>query len=688
MQTHKIKIIKRFASIFILMLVVVMLSSRCASISMPLGGPYDTLPPRVVMISPAYGTTGFDNKRVVITFDEYIVLKDQQKEFFTSPAMAKTPTLTIRGKSLQIDLTSPLDSNTTYALNFGNTITDNNEGNVFSGFRYVFSTGDYIDSLLMSGYTVDAYTGDTLGNVFINFYDDSTADSLMLVQNFGPEKMVSMDSTLVDSLSSVHPVDTLTKEQLLEIDSVLYKVKPNAIARTFSNGIFVAENLAAKDYRMYAFQDNNSNGSYDPGVDLVGFTDSIYNPLEMPSFMIWYDTIQRRLQAEPQTYFRLFKETFVNKRANLTGITRPERQRLYLTFTGADPKIEKIEFDSIPSEKVITEYLTQGKDTMSLWLSVLPEQMPDSIGGRLMYQRYDDFNNLQADTVRFNLGWREIISKEREREIEKAEKDGEPLQPETLKVRFGISGGKHNPEQRISLPFDVPVLSIDSSRIELLKLPTNDKGVEQKVAFVIEQDTAQIRQWWINSDWQANEKYRLTIPSEALKDISGLVNDTLKTEFTIDSPEKYATFVLNLNNADSDKEYIVQIIDQNKKVLKERNHLNGGKLKIEFINPGSVRIRILEDANKNGMWDVGDLLSRRQPEKVAVYKDDSNNENITAKLNWELEFDVDLEKLFAPVQMEDILDNIQRMELEAQKKRDEYRKQQNSKNQQNKGSMF
>lgn len=107
-------------------------------------------------MTPAFGTTHFKDKRILIEFDEYVQLEDQQKEFFTSPFMEQKPVLSIRGRSVQIDLKEDLDSNRTYALDFGSSVVDNNEGNPYVGLRYVFSTGGEIDSLLMSGYTVDA----------------------------------------------------------------------------------------------------------------------------------------------------------------------------------------------------------------------------------------------------------------------------------------------------------------------------------------------------------------------------------------------------------------------------------------------------------------------------------------------------------------------------------------------------
>jgi hypothetical protein len=112
--------------------------SDCAQPMTPRGGPKDSLPPVVVGAEPAYRTTNFNGKRVVIMFDEYVQLKDQQAQFYMSPFPEKKPTLMIKNRSVVVDLKSPLDSGVTYSLNFGESLVDNNEGNILHGLTYVF----------------------------------------------------------------------------------------------------------------------------------------------------------------------------------------------------------------------------------------------------------------------------------------------------------------------------------------------------------------------------------------------------------------------------------------------------------------------------------------------------------------------------------------------------------------------
>ena len=212
------------------------LMSRCASMMTPTGGPRDSLPPVIVNMTPDNFATGrptVGHGKIYIEFDEFVQLKDQQKEFFTSPQMKKKPTITLRGRGISVQLRDTLRENTTYALNFGSAICDNNEGNPLYSMRYVFSTGPEIDSMVLSGYTVDAYKADSVSKSFIYFY---IADSV-------PEPK--------------------------EYDSTLFNYKPQVIARAETNGIFLAQNLKPVPYRVYAFQDTNDNQMYEPSIDKV-----------------------------------------------------------------------------------------------------------------------------------------------------------------------------------------------------------------------------------------------------------------------------------------------------------------------------------------------------------------------------------------------------------------------------------
>lgn len=640
MSVKKRDITKTAALVVVLAFFSIGLLSRCASVAAPQGGPKDSLPPKVVAMTPAYGTTNFKGKRIYIEFDEYVQLKDQQKEFYTSPFMKKKPSVVLRGRGVQIDLQEDLDSNRTYALNFGSSVCDNNEAIPYTGLRYVFSTGDHIDSLVMSGYTVDAMSGDTVGNVYILFYDAA-----------------------VDSIP--------------DYDSTLFKATPVCVARSFPNGIFIAENLKPADYRIYALEDNNGNQTYEPGADRVAFLDTVYNPERQQPFEIWYDTVRKYMQADPQLQFRVFMDK-PYRRQTFLGAQRPLGNKVFLSFMAPQPEISELTFEGCDTIPMITEYMNSKHDSIVLWFDAAAETMPDTLRGRMIFKQHDSLMRLVADTQNFKLGWRAPKKKEDDK---KKKKEDEP-EPNPFKVQVA-GGATLNPEKDIVFKFDYPLKSLDTVAIVLEKLPGEEGGGDTvRVPFTFVQDTLKIREWAFSASWEVNQKYRLTIPAGTFVNTNRESNDTLRSEFTIESPDKYATLELNIKGKTPESEYIVQVLNMNGGLIKEVAHLRSGTHKLQYIEVGSVKIRLIEDLNGNGKWDSGVLVERKQPERVEMFVDENNSEEIVTKENWELVFDVDMNQIFAPVTMERMQNKIERDNLkmlqERMEKREEAAKKNNS----------
>ena len=478
---------------------------RCATIMTPTGGPKDTLPPVITLMTPDNFTTNFKDRKIYIEFDEFVQIKDQQKEFFTSPQMKKKPTITLRGRGISVQLRDTLRENTTYALNFGSAICDNNEGNPLYSMRYVFSTGPEIDSMVLSGYTVDAYKADSVSKSFIYFY---IADSV-------PEPK--------------------------EYDSTLFNYKPQVIARAETNGIFLAQNLKPVPYRVYAFQDTNDNQMYEPSIDKVGFLDSLINPALMPDFSVWYDSLRHYVTADPQVFMRMFTDVAF-KRQTLQQSERPARHKAMLYFGAAHPEVTGLRFDSIPAEWVIWDPQTVGRDTVALWFDVPSASLPDTIKGEITYFKHDTVNRLQEVTEPLKLAWRYIESKSEEKEREKLERERkraeaageeweEPEKPNPFKVNLSTTGDV-NPLDNLKLEFDYPLRKLDSAAVQLTY--TTEQQPEPRPAEVrFERDTANMRVWRLKSDWQLGGKYELLVPPGAFENIANEQNDSLRGTYTV-----------------------------------------------------------------------------------------------------------------------------------------------------------
>ena len=642
--------------------------TRCANIMTPDGGPRDTLPPVIVNITPGNFATNFKEKKIYIEFNEFVQIKDQNKELYTSPAMKKMPLITTRGKGIVITIRDTLKENTTYAIDLGSAIRDNNEGNPLNAMRYVFSTGDSVDSLICSGYTADSYKADSVSRTFLWFF---IADSLPDTPDY---------------------------------DSTIFNRKPDAIARAQNNGIFIAQNLKPVKYRIYAFGDKNDNQMYEPGTDLVGILDSTYNPAELPPFAIWFDSLRRYPSADPQLYFRMFTDkTF--KAQRLVEAVRPDRKQITLYFNTALPKIDSLLLDSIPSDKLIFDPRTKGKDTLNVWLNVPAESLPDTIKGKITYYRHDSIRQYVQTTEPIKVAWRLVESKEEQREREKEEKERQkaeqegreytpPQKPNPFKFKSSASG-EINPEKGIDMTIDFPLIEFDSTAVKLYKLEGDDKNpTEKEVERHFERDTMHIGHYFVRAKWESKSKYRFYIPKGSMTDVMGYQNDSISSSFSTFDPEKYSKIVLTVKGVEG-KQYIIQQTDASSKMQQQMCGVTSGKYTFNYVSPGEVRIRIIEDTNGNGQWDAGNVVERLQPERAEMFINEKGEDVFATKANWDIEIDIDMSSVFKPMTMENIIQiledkeasRIKKLSEEWEKRYLENQKQQNNQNNSGMGGM-
>ena len=639
--------------------------SRCANIMTPEGGPKDTLPPVIVKIEPGNFATNFKEKKIYIEFNEFVQLKDQNKEMFVSPAMKKQPMLTIRGKGIVITIRDTLRENTTYAIDLGSAVRDNNEGNPLNAMRYVFSTGDKVDSMMCSGYTADSYKADSVSRTFIWFY---IADSLPSTPGY---------------------------------DSTIFNRKPDVIARAQNNGIFIAQNLKPVNYRIYAIGDKNDNQLYEPGTDMVGLLDTVYNPAHMPEFAIWFDSLRMYPSAEPQLYFRMFTDkAFVNQR--LVDAQRPEQKKAIFYFNSDYPQIDSLIFDNIPSDKVLLDPQTNGRDTMAVWFNIPAEQLPDTIKGKIVYYRHDSLRQLSKTTEPLKLAWKLVETKEQQKERERLEKEkeralaeGKEWKDPNAKSKFTmkISAGKEiNPELGFDITFATPAIKFDTTAVELVAVAEDKSTIVVEKHFV--RDSMNMCRWQVKAPWKEKTNYRLYIPKKSITDLMGEENDSTVVEFATYDPEKFATVSLNVAST-SNSCYIILLTDSSGKTIQELKGVTSGAYRFNFVSPGDVRLRVIEDRNGNGKWDAGDVIAGLQPERAEGYFNDRGEETFTTKMNWDFEINIDMDKVFQPMTMENLvkmLDDKEEARLQKlyeawQKKQSEAKNKDQNSSQQSSGGM-
>lgn len=201
----------------------------------PTGGPKDTLPPKLLMALPDYKSTQFKSEKIILTFDEYVSLDNPFEKVTFSPVPKYNPVVESKLKTVTIKIKDTLEENTTYRIDFGESVRDINENNILRNLNYTFSTGSYIDSAYLTGNVIIAESG-------------------------------KIDSSIIVVL-----------HRNLD-DSAVAKEKPRYYSKLKGDGSYFFSNLKPGRYNLFAIKDNDGGKKYDQVSELIAFLDK---PLEI-----------------------------------------------------------------------------------------------------------------------------------------------------------------------------------------------------------------------------------------------------------------------------------------------------------------------------------------------------------------------------------------------------------------------
>ncbi|MDE5639866.1 MAG: Ig-like domain-containing protein [Odoribacter sp.] len=571
----------------------------CANKGYPEGGPKDVTPPHVVVERPASFSCNFDKKSINIYFDEFVQLKNVNEKFIISPPQVRKPKVSLRGKYVMVEFQDSLRPETTYSMDFADAIADNNEGNPLGYYRYVFSTGNLIDTLELSGNVVDAETNEPVYNAYVFIYRN-------------------------------------------QADSVPITELPDYMARTDSSGFFRLTNLRQDDYKVVAVMDENRDYKYVPETEQIGFLDSVVRPVMME--MTRTDTLSgdsvmttSYLAYGPNNLFlRLFPEE--PTQLYMTNSERTQRELLYFTFS--IPGRNDFEIELLDTVVSMPWYLAEqsvGKDTVKLWLTDSSVYKKDTLRFRLSYLKTDSLHQKSphTDTVRLVFTEKQKTTRKKQKQEEEAS-----AKPVITFLNVKASGGSEQDLNRgILLEFEKPLTGVGLDSIKLFeKVDT----VYQPVAFELKQDSVCLRCYGLKVDWKPEKEYKLVIDSARITDIYGHHNNRLEKKFKVRGVESYGKIILHAKGGEG--QVLLQLYKwENKKadngrqvftIVDEKVVEGAGDVVFDFVNAGKYGIRAVFDENRNGRWDTGLYLKRQQPEKI-VY--------LPGEINVRKNFDIDQE---------------------------------------------
>lgn len=578
--------------IFIIIAAAVMYS--CANIGNPSGGPIDKTPPIFMRSNPTPNAVNVKDRKIEIFFDEIVTLKDPSTKIIVSPAQTEMPRMSALGRKVTVELVDSLLPNTTYTIDFSNSIQDNNEGNAIDNFAFAFSTGSVIDSMRVSGYVLDSRTLEPMQSV-----------------------VVGLQSNLADS--------------------AFHKEKLQRVALTNDRGQFTIRNVSPGSYHIFALKDLDRDYKFGNPTEDIAFLDSIIVPSigsREAADTVYNDLneIDTIMRATRPAYFpndillSMFNED--RKSQYLANNLRVDSTRISLTFAAASdtlPSLSTVGRNDVPDQWYTLER-SQTNDTLTYWIRPPHLVSADTLIVATTYLRTDTASNLSwgTDTLKFTFQRQKAKKKKKNEETDSLEQ-----------IRFmelhPLANGTQEVYAPLLLQTGTPIERYSREAFHLQRKLQNDTTFypAEIKSIALRDSTLNRRDLMLKVDWEPGAAYTLAVDSLAMTDIYGLQTKPLKVDFNVRKMEEYGNIVFNIPAVRDSA--IVELLDGTEKIVLRapvKNH------RAELLNllPGKYYARLFIDRNGNGKYDTGNYDMHLQPEETVYYPG-----AINLKKNWDVE---------------------------------------------------
>ena len=578
--------------IFIIIAAAVMYS--CANIGNPSGGPIDKTPPIFMRSNPTPNAVNVKDRKIEIFFDEIVTLKDPSTKIIVSPAQTEMPRMSALGRKVTVELVDSLLPNTTYTIDFSNSIQDNNEGNAIDNFAFAFSTGSVIDSMRVSGYVLDSRTLEPMQSV-----------------------VVGLQSNLADS--------------------AFHKEKLQRVALTNDRGQFTIRNVSPGSYHIFALKDLDRDYKFGNPTEDIAFLDSIIVPSigsREAADTIYNDLneIDTIMRATRPAYFpndillSMFNED--RKSQYLANNLRVDSTRISLTFAAASdtlPSLSIVGRNDVPDQWYTLER-SQTNDTLTYWIRPPHLVSADTLMVATTYLRTDTTSNLSwgTDTLKFTFQRQKAKKKKKNEETDSLEQ-----------IRFmelhPLANGTQEVYAPLLLQTGTPIERYSREAFHLQRKLQNDTTFypAEIKSIALRDSTLSRRDLMLKVDWEPGAAYTLAVDSLAMTDIYGLQTKPLKVDFNVRKMEEYGNIVFNIPAVRDSA--IVELLDGTEKIVL-RAPVKSHRAELLNLLPGKYYARLFIDRNGNGKYDTGNYDMHLQPEETVYYPG-----AINLKKNWDVE---------------------------------------------------
>ncbi len=578
--------------IFIIIAAAVMYS--CANIGNPSGGPIDKTPPIFMRSNPTPNAVNVKDRKIEIFFDEIVTLKDPSTKIIVSPAQTEMPRMSALGRKVTVELVDSLLPNTTYTIDFSNSIQDNNEGNAIDNFAFAFSTGSVIDSMRVSGYVLDSRTLEPMQSV-----------------------VVGLQSNLADS--------------------AFHKEKLQRVALTNDRGQFTIRNVSPGSYHIFALKDLDRDYKFGNPTEDIAFLDSIIVPSigsREAADTVYNDLneIDTIMRATRPAYFpndillSMFNED--RKSQYLANNLRVDSTRISLTFAAASdtlPSLSIVGRNDVPDQWYTLER-SQTNDTLTYWIRPPHLVSADTLMVATTYLRTDTASNLSwgTDTLKFTF--------QRQKAKKKKKNEGtDSLEQIRFMELHPLVNGTQEVYAPLLLQTGTPIERYSREAFHLQRKLQNDTifyPAEIK-SIALRDSTLSRRDLMLKVDWEPGAAYTLAVDSLAMTDIYGLQTKPLKVDFNVRKMEEYGNIVFNIPAVRDSA--IVELLDGTEKIVL-RAPVKSHRAELLNLLPGKYYARLFIDRNGNGKYDTGNYDMHLQPEETVYYPG-----AINLKKNWDVE---------------------------------------------------
>lgn len=543
----------------------------CANIGTPNGGPYDENPPKFVSSTPTPQQHQYKGKKIELVFDELIQLDKPSENVIITPPQLELPVIRTAGNKVVVELKDSLKPNTTYTIDFTNSLSDNNEKNVLENFSFSFSTGDVIDTLEISGIVLNAENLEPMPGITVGIH-----------RNLSDTAFVT---TAFDRTS-----------------------------RTDDKGRFTVRNIAPGSYKVYALNDVNRDYKFDQAGEDIAFLDSIVTPwaeTAMRSDTIWKDslTIDTIKQISYTKYMPdnlellLFKEAFV--RQYMLKSDRGDQKFFTLRFNAPIDTLPTVRLLNIEPHDKSWYYLQREDDGTSIryWLTDSTVWKSDTLQLAVDYLKSDSLNVLRSQTDTLNM-----VMRHRPQPKKGKDKDA-AVKVEPLGMQINASGSL-NLYDTVTVTFSEPVLGVKKEDFVLEK---KVDSLATTVDFDFFPDSVNSLRYYIKRPWKYGEEYIFTVDSAVIHSIYGKANDKYDGDFKIKREDEYGHLYLNVLGVDSNA--YVELMSSADVPVRKTKLKDGGALFMD-LKPDKYYARIVLDNNQNGKWDPGEYKTKTPPEIV------------------------------------------------------------------------